>query len=236
MLDKTSSFRICSCYIQYSSLGGNRNSENVGILKGKETRRRDKNQACFASVLSEKAKYSFPVQEPGRLKEEQINPTAIHWHCVAAAVLRVYLPHQRGDEWWHHHRAEPVFRGWEHVRNTAGTTTSHLLSFFCRRLCHSLNKSVGCSSSGSHRRQGARGSCAACREPVSSLGDSILISIVPVVTAGYNLSHQTEKSKPLCTAAQCQCSKSLPTLDILSEHWACPGPPHQVFHRSGCTL
>lgn len=77
MLNIASSFRICSCYLQYSSLSGNRNSEIGGTVKGKEGRRRAKNQACFAAVLSEKAKYFFPLQKPGRLKEEQINPTAI---------------------------------------------------------------------------------------------------------------------------------------------------------------
>lgn len=42
--------------------------EIAGIVKGKEGKRSDNNQACFASVLSEKAKYFFPLQEPGGLK------------------------------------------------------------------------------------------------------------------------------------------------------------------------
>lgn len=47
----------------------------VGIAKRKEGRRRKKNQAFFVSVMNEKTKYFFPLQEPRELKEEKINTT-----------------------------------------------------------------------------------------------------------------------------------------------------------------
>lgn len=47
----------------------------VGIVKGKEGRRRKKNQARFICVMNKKTKYSFPPQEPKELNEEKISTT-----------------------------------------------------------------------------------------------------------------------------------------------------------------
>jgi len=47
----------------------------VGIVKGKEGRRRKNNPACFVSVMNEKTNYFFPLQERSEPKEEKISTT-----------------------------------------------------------------------------------------------------------------------------------------------------------------
>lgn len=69
-----------------------------------------------------------------------------------------------------------------------------------------------------------------------SLSAHILISTVPLDTAistALVTCPTKHKSAPLCRAALSQSSKSLPTLNILLEHLAPAGSPHQVSHRSG---
>lgn len=49
----------------------------MGIVKGKDGRRRKENQASFISVMNKKTKYFFPLQDPRELKEEKISTTEL---------------------------------------------------------------------------------------------------------------------------------------------------------------
>lgn len=49
----------------------------MGIVKGKDGRRRKENQASFISVMNKKTKYCFPLQDPRELKEEKISTTEL---------------------------------------------------------------------------------------------------------------------------------------------------------------
>lgn len=147
MLNKASSVRICSCYFQHSSLSRNRNLHTVGIVKVKEGRRRDKNQAGMLCICLEWKSEIFLSSSGARKAKGGADQPHSNLLTLSTVSVHKTLPQHRGDEWWHHYRAVAVLRGWEHGRNTAGTTTT---ARFC---LHSLNKSVGCSSNGSHRSQ-----------------------------------------------------------------------------------
>lgn len=61
----------------------------VGIVKGKEGRRRKKDQACFVSVMNEETKYFFPLQELRELKEEKSSTTE-RTHSTHSNLLTLY--------------------------------------------------------------------------------------------------------------------------------------------------
>ena len=58
----------------------------VGMVKGKEGRIRKKDQARFVSVMNEKTKYFFPLEESRELKEEKISTT----ECTHSNLLTLY--------------------------------------------------------------------------------------------------------------------------------------------------